>query len=229
MAITGEVTAARALIKHHHPDVIFLDIELEDGTGFDMMEGFSSLDFFTIYITSYDQYSIQAIKHAAFDYILKPFSIIELRQSIERLREQMPLRKMLQALNTAKELKALPSFQEKLVLRYDKGAKVVHHDEILFFAADKPYSCIYLSDQSKVLLRIPLSKVKEQLPAIFFQVHRSYIINLSKVREWEKGRGGEVLLENGKRLPIAYRLKKEFEATIAELNLGKFYSWWIVE
>jgi len=221
IGVSATVAQGKQFIETLAPDLVFLDIELEDGLGFDVLKNFSEFDFVTIFITGYDQYSIEAIKHSAFDYILKPFSIKELQNAILRVKSRIKPWNILKQIEQADNTSQIVNIADKFILKSEKGSRIITHEQIIAISADEPYSRLNLSDNSKVLIQLPLKKVLELLPESFIKIHRSYIINLNKVVNWDKGRGGHVELINGHILPISYRLKKEFLIAIKKLNIKK--------
>ncbi len=204
------VEEATQLIRAQAPDLVFLDIELQDGVGFDVFKNFTEFDFLTIFITGYEQFGIEAIKHSAVDYLLKPISIKELQEAIARAKLRIKPWSILKQLDQSTNTDELPINGNKLVLSSGKSSKIIPCEEVIYVSADEPYSRLTLTNQSKILVQIPLFKISEMLPAFFFKIHRSHIINLHQVTEWDKGRGGNVLLRNGEQLPISYRIKKSF-------------------
>ena len=217
LGLATGVAEATQLIQTHQPDLVFLDIELQDGMGFDIFKNFTEYDFTTIFITGYDQFGIEAVKHSAVDYLLKPFSIKELQEAIARAKRRIKPWQIMKLQENSSEDSELEINSNKLILNSGKSSKVIPCEELIYISADEPYSRLTLKDQRKMLVQIPLFKISEILPPFFFKIHRSHIINLYQVSEWDKGRGGNVVLSNGDQLPISYRSKKNFVDALAAL------------
>lgn len=180
-------------INKHQPDIVFLDIELPDGTGFDLLHEINHRSFATIFTTGYDKYAIKAIKYAAFDYLLKPLSITELRSVIQKYDED--------------RLKDI-DLDNKIFITDNEKYRIIDCMNVLYLEAHDNYTFIHLID-NKILSSYSLRKFEESLPDFFFRSHKSYIVNLKLIRSVSRGSGGEIKLKNDTSLPIAFRRKSE--------------------
>ncbi|GAB5398580.1 MAG: LytTR family DNA-binding domain-containing protein [Aureisphaera sp.] len=205
------------LIKKTKPDLVFIDIELQDGNGFDILKEFPDYSFLTVFITGYDKYMLKAIKHTAFDYILKPFSIEQLRNTVERAKTKKDTYNILKQIENSAE--SVLVSENKLIVKSSRGSKIITTQDIIYIGYDDPYCEIYLSNNRKVLVHETMKTMLEILPDYFFRIHKSYAINLNKVYEWDNGRGGNAHMCGGISLPISYRNKALFKEKIQQLGL----------
>jgi two-component system LytT family response regulator len=209
-----------ALIKEHHPEIVFLDIEMPNHSGLEIMDFFEphEINFQVVFITAYNDYAIQAFKLAAVDYILKPVDISELKNAVEKAKENI------QKANINDKLENLrKAFQQlslnKIVLEVPKGILFVAHDDIILFEADGMYTKVYMKNNESQLICKPLKHFADQLSEklIFYKPHRSYLVNLRYMKELSKKDGFHIIMENNKTIPIAKEKKEEFLQMIQEL------------
>ncbi|MCP3929424.1 MAG: response regulator transcription factor [Bacteroidetes bacterium] len=210
MAENGE--EAFGLIKENSPDLVFLDIEMPFGTGFDLLDRFEEVNFEVIFVTAYSEYAIEAIKRSAASYILKPISIDELIDAVEKIKKKIHAKddsnytRIL--LDNIREIKAQ---NQKIVLPGMDGFDVVRVSEILYCTADDNFTSFHFKDGSKALICRSLKYYENILANLGFQrIHRSIIVNLEYVAQYRKGKGGFVVLENGAELEVAQSRKKAF-------------------
>lgn len=192
------------LINEVKPDIVLLDVELEDGTGFDVLDGIGDHKPNIIFITGYEHYAIDAIKSSAIDYILKPINIEELQSAIKKAKTLQLEALELQTLQ--KKIKELePSF---IWLNDNRKSQKIDISTIEFIKADSVYSEVTLETGKVRLTSFSLGHFESKLKEFrFYRIHKSYIINLDKVVEVESGRGGHVVMKSGAKLPVAYRRK----------------------
>jgi len=204
---TETVKDAIALIKNKKPALVFLDVELKDGKGLEVLDYFKAQQFVTILVTGYDHYAIDAIKKSASGYILKPIVIKELVAAVEKAKKKITELTLLNNLKSVKSTKQ--NSDGKIIVKNNKEqVKVIDPQDILYIEAQNQYTKWHLRDASTIIQRNSLSKYKDILPTSFFQIHRSYIVNLNLVTSCDNGRGGFLELDTIK-LPVSYRRKKE--------------------
>jgi len=195
------------LIKTKKPDLLFLDIELKDGVGLDILNHFKHNDFVTIFITGYNSYSIEAIKKGATDYILKPIVIKELKEAVDKAKKRLLELKIIDNLNKEKFISK--NFEGKIIVTNIKGElEFINPNSILYIENYSQYLKIIIVDGSYMLHKSTLSRFSSLLPDYFFKIHKSYIANLMFVDKIDNGRGGNIQI-GSKKLPIAYRRKKQ--------------------
>ncbi len=202
-----------AIIKAEQPDVVFLDIEMPNHSGLQILEFFKNdtINFQIIFTTAYGHYAIDAFKLSAVDYLLKPIDIDELKTAINKasdsLEENFIKEKLLNLERNFQQL-AL----NKIALEVPKGIRFVSHEDILFFEADGVYTKVFLQNGKTELICKTLKHFTEQLSnkPLFYKPHRSYLINLKYMTEITKKDGLQVIMSNNKSIPIARDCKDEF-------------------
>ena len=198
------------LIEIHHPDIVFLDIEMPGMNGFDMLKKLENKNFHIIFTTAYDQYAITAIRYSAFDYLLKPIDIEELRAAIARIQSQ-PLSHTEKKLETLElNLSSKKSFN-KIAVPTLQGLLFFDINTIVHLEAQSNYTIIYFIEHPKLVACKTLKEFEDILPAdIFFRTHHSHIINLNFIKRYIKGDGGQIEMQNGNYVDVSRRKKEEF-------------------
>lgn len=216
----SDLESGVAIIKEQHPDIVFLDIEMPNHSGLQILEFFeaSEVDFQIIFITAYNEYAIQAFKLSAIDYLLKPIDIEEFKNAVDKAIFSVKNKSIDTKLNDLKKVFQQISLN-KMVLEIPKGILFVSHDDILFFEADGMYTKVYMKNNETQLICKPLKHFVDQLTdkPIFYKPHRSYLINLKYIKELSKKDGFYLIMENGKTIPIAKEKKDEFLQLIQDL------------
>ncbi|MEO1518330.1 MAG: LytTR family DNA-binding domain-containing protein [Bacteroidota bacterium] len=199
-----------AVIQQCQPELVFLDIYLSGGDGFDVLDAFDDISFKVVFVTGYEQYAIKAIKYSAMDYLLKPVIIEELQATVAKARRM--LRPSSQNLGLLKENLSKPNSPfEHIVLPDYKEYTVIRLNDISYIEAQRSYALFHLTDKNSKVSSRPLSFYESLLPTShFFRIHKSYLINGQQVEKMESGRGGHVLLKDGSLLPVAIRRKTAF-------------------
>jgi two-component system LytT family response regulator len=204
----ASVVEALKKIKELQPDLLFLDVQLPDGSGFDILELLPNLNFKIIFVSAYDKYAIDAFKFSAIDYLLKPVEPDLLIRAIEKSKKEDKLQSMEGKLNV---LLSNRKNIEKIALPSSNGLELVKVNEIIYCQADSNYTLFHLLDGQKILVSRSLKEYDEILSSQgFYRIHQSYLIKLSFVKKYLKGEGGTVILENGKELDVSRRRKEGF-------------------
>ena len=199
------------MIQRLQPQLVFLDIEMPGMDGFEMLINIPDKKFHLVFTTAYDQYAIKAIKYAAFDYLLKPIDIDELKETVERL-EIAPIPDI-----TGKKLETLEQnlltkpFLNKIAIPTQEGLLFFDINHIIRLEAQSNYTMIYFDDQPKMMASRTLKEFEEILPVdTFFRIHNSHIINLLFIKKYIRGDGGQVEMKNGDHILVSRRKKDEF-------------------
>ncbi|WP_161596911.1 LytR/AlgR family response regulator transcription factor [Chitinophaga vietnamensis] len=214
--LTGEAVDGAGglqLIKEQQPDIVFLDIEMPRMDGFEMLNQLPHKKFSLIFTTAYDQYAIKAIKYAAFDYLLKPIDIEELRSAVKRINEQSQdtTEKKLEALQ--QNLQAKPHLS-KIAIPTLEGLLFFNTTDIIHLEARSNYTYIYFANCPGLLASRTLKDFEELLPTdTFFRTHHSHIINLNYIKRYIKGDGGQIEMQDGSCVMVSRRKKEEFLKT----------------
>ena len=213
--VTGTAESLREgvlLINRQKPDLVFLDIELQDENGLNIYRYFQDLRFSVVFTTAYKDYAINAVKESALDYILKPVGIEAIREALD-LYEKRKLSD-LQPHNIEKLLSRLGAQAlnpSKIALPTIYGFHVEKIDSIIYCEADQNYTKLHNSEGETFIISKPLNSVQSLLPAdIFFRIHKSYLVNLNYVKTYSRYEGFHITLDNGKKLDVATRRNDEF-------------------
>lgn len=211
-----DVYAGIQAVKELKPDLVFLDIEMPGGDGFEILKVFDPIPFKVIFVTGYEQYAIRAIRYSALDYLLKPVNIQELQLAVKKAREQQQLQQLtVQSLKW--NMQAKNRDWGRLVIHTDQEHFLINISDIIYLKAQGSYVFFHLENDQKRLASHPLSYYEDILPTEqFFRVHHSYIVNCKKVVSVSGGRGGDILLNGEVSIPIAFRRKSTFIKLLEE-------------
>jgi len=202
--------AQKAILKHH-PQLLFLDIEMPNGNAFDLLEECGEINFEIIFVTAFSQYAVQAFNLSAAHYLLKPVDIEELEQAVSNVNQRILKKdKLSHAKILIENMAALNAQNRKLVLPLLEGFDVVKMSEVLYCEAQDNFTCFYFTNGKKSLICRNLKFYESALTDYgFCRIHRSFLINLEYVVRYIKGKGGTVILENGKELMVSNSKKAE--------------------
>jgi len=197
-------------IRKYHPDLILLDIKMDDGTGFDLLKQLEPVDFKVIFITAYDQYAIKAIKFSALDYLLKPVDPEDLTEAVNKA-EKLLLFELNQQLGTLEEnMLTQEKSKKKIILKTFDNIHLVKLIDIVYCESQDNYTNFHLLGNKKILVSNTLKDYDEMLSEYgFFRAHKSYLVNLMHIDRFEKADGGSVVLNNEIKIPVASRKKDQ--------------------
>lgn len=203
------VVEAAKVLRKVQPDILFLDIMLGDGTGFDVLEIFPELKSKIIFVTASDEFAIKAFKFAAIDYVLKPYAHNELADAIERAKEQIQPNK--ERLTILKDTLTAPDKKpDRISLHTLDKIIIVNLDDIVRCESDSNNTMFHLQDGKKVFVTKTLKYFADLLkPAGFLRIHQSHLINLQYISAFIKTDGGYLMLKNGENVPVSVRKKAE--------------------
>jgi two-component system LytT family response regulator len=215
----GSVTEAVATISTLKPDVVFLDIELQTGTGFDVLNQLSNINFEIIFTTAFEQYAIKAVKFSSLDYLLKPIDLEELQKAIEKAKkskDQVVYKKQLETLML--NLKQQQPKLNKICLSTADGFEFINVNNILYCKAEGSYTAFILNDNSKLLVSKHLKEYETLLlEQDFMRVHNSFLINLKEVKKFIKSDGGYIVMNNNDTVSISRSKKEDFIQVMSSL------------
>ncbi len=205
----SSVVEASKLLQTKKPDILFLDIMLGDGTGFDILEIVPNLNAKVIFVTASEEHAIKAFKFAAVDYILKPYSFKDLSTAISKAKIQIKPRTA--QLNLLKQIVTKPSEKPtRLSLNTSEKIIVVDIKDIIRCKADNNYTTFYLQDKSKILVSKTLKYYSDILKEVnFLRVHQSHLVNKLFIKEFIKADGGYLMLHDSSNIPVSARKKNE--------------------
>lgn len=203
------VVSAAKLLQKTQPDILFLDIMLGDGTGFDILEIVPNLKSKIIFVTASDAFAIKAFKFSAIDYILKPYSKEDLDNAIKKVLSQLtPSKEQLDVLKQA--IDSPKNTPEKISLHTQEKISVVDIKNIIRCKADNNYTTFYFVDGSQVLVSKTLKFYTDILKeALFLRVHQSHLVNIKFITEFIKSDGGYLLLKDKSTIPVSVRKRNE--------------------
>lgn len=186
-------------VGRHHPELIFLDIEMPVMNGFEFLEQFTDIPFSVIFTTSYDQYAIKAIHFNALDYLLKPIDPKELVAAVQKVRLQKMLPSAEQFRMLIDQVQNRVKQFTKVAVPTSEGFELIPVEEIIFCEADDNYTRFFLKNKKRVIACRTLKEVEEQLTDFvsFIRVHHSYMVNLNEVNKYIRGEGGYLVMSDG--------------------------------
>ena len=205
-------------IQQLQPDLVFLDIQINDKTGFDVLKYFDDIPFAVIFTTGYEKYAIQAIKFSAVDYLLKPIDVDELKAAIDKLKKELfknDISKKIKALLDNREHKDAAS---KRIIISSANSDTVHLvSDIIRCEGSINYTNLFFKSEPCIKASKTLKDFEELLSDYnFFRVHNSHLINLAYVKKYDKGEG-VVFMTDGSTIPVSTRRKDEFLKTLAKI------------
>lgn len=190
-------------IEKHDPDIVFLDIQMPDGTGFDVIKAIDDKRFEVIFVTAHEEFAIKAIKFSALDYLLKPVDTTELKAAMEKALSSIEMKKE-EAQFDALQSNINPNEKRRLVLKTQESVHVVELDEIIRCEADRNYTSFYLNSGKKILVSKTLKEFETLLAGHnFLRVQQSHLININYVDRYDKKNGGAVVMKDGSEVPLS--------------------------
>ncbi|HAS42592.1 MAG TPA: DNA-binding response regulator [Microscillaceae bacterium] len=201
----SNIREGKKLIAAWDPELVFLDVEMPDGTGFDLLQQIGDINFKVIFTTAHEKYAIKAIKYSALDYLLKPIDSNELIAAIKKVQaiEEQKL-SQLKINSLLQNLGANSTQTQKIVLRDKYGLQVTTVQEIIHLEADDCYTKFFIKDQAPIVVSKPLKEYEALLPKEqFFRCHKSHLVNLDYLLRYDKKEGNMIILKNGNQVPIS--------------------------
>lgn len=203
--------AGENAILQLNPDLVFLDIQMPEKSGFDMLKSLKNFSFEVIFVTAYDQYGIQAVKFSAIDYLLKPINIEDLKAAVQKVvRHNAQKKHNLQLENLINLLQQTQQKQfHRIALQTVKETRFVEPDKIVRCESSNNYTTFFLASKEKIMTSKPIFEYEEMLKDYgFVRCHQSHLVNKIFIKSWIKEEGGYLLLEDDTQIPIS-RHKKE--------------------
>ncbi|WP_127130196.1 LytR/AlgR family response regulator transcription factor [Pseudoflavitalea rhizosphaerae] len=214
VTVTGEAADGLqgiALISQLLPQIVFLDIEMPRMDGFAMLQQIPEKKFHLVFTTAYDQYAIRAIRFAAFDYLLKPVDIEELRSTISKILQSQGKPETGRKLEVLADNLQRNAALNKIAIPTLEGLLFFNVDDIIHLEAHSNYTVIHFTNHAKLTASRTLKEFEELLPNDkFFRPHHSHLINLTYLKRYIKGDGGQIEMQNGNYVDVARRKKEEF-------------------
>jgi len=212
----SNVKDAIELIEQNEPDFVFLDIQMNAETGFDLLKKAAPINFEVIFTTAHSEYAIEAIKFSALDYLLKPIDVEELKQAVQKYRNKKSGNSISRRIeNLIENFKNSHSDSFKMALPTADGLIFMNLTDITYFEADGSYTKVFKKNGEVFMVTKNLKEYEGLLmKKNFFRIHNSYLINLDEIERYVKGEGGYVVMKNGKNLDVSKRKKQAFLSRI---------------
>lgn len=206
LSIAHDIEEGARDIIRYNPDIIFLDVEMPGGTGFDLLEMLQNRNFDVVFVTAHNKYALQAIKHSALDFLLKPYDSVEFVKTIDRIQTNISDK----ALNIDVLLENIThQTPKKLVVSSTKGFEYIPVEDIVRIESERSYARIFLLNKRVIMVSKCLNEYQNMLDSrIFFRVHNSHLVNLNHVKMYYRTDGGFIEMIDGTQIPIS-RSKKE--------------------
>lgn len=213
VTVLGEaanVEEALVLIRNNDLDLVFLDVEMPYGNAFDLLDKVGDINFETIFVTAYNHYAIDALNAHASYYLMKPISIDELIKAVDYVTE---IKTKEEALQDQILVPKTNTVAGKITIPQLDGFEIINTSDILYCKADDNYTEIYLNTSKKKIVSKTLKYFEEALTSSgFARVHKSYLVNVNEVVKYVKGKGGSVVLSNGKQVMVSASKKSDLLA-----------------
>ena len=217
ISTAGTLKSAYEAIMKHAPDLLFLDVELPDGNGFELLKMISAVNFKVIFITGHQEYALDAIKVSALDYILKPFDQDELRIAVEKAREiinhdeqNIKLQALSENLRSKRTLK-------RIILPTADNLYLVSVEDIIRAEADSNYTVFWLTEGRKIMVSRTIKEYDEMLSGSgMIRIHQSHLVNVPFIDRFVKRDGGYLKLKDGTTVPVSPNLKKKVLQSIKD-------------
>jgi len=214
LQIVGEadsVSSAVEAIQQGEPELVFLDVDLKDGSGFDVLNLLKSIHFKLIFVTAHQEYAMKAIKFSALDYILKPVSTEELISAVNRVNSEFKEQNQQLKLDTFfNHYRNAETETRKIVLKTSESIHIVNIQNIIRCEADNNYTTFFTSQGEKIIISKGLKEYEDLLSGYgFFRVHQSHLINLNFISRFDKKDGGFVVLTDKTQIPVSQRKRQQ--------------------
>jgi len=214
VAFAEDVKSGVAAINEHEPDLVLLDIKMPDGSGFDLINHFDKPDFKVIIVSGYMEYAIKGYKFGIIDYILKPFDKEELTLAINKADDLIRYEEKMQFKALEDNIKIL-SKTHKIILKTSEHVHLINTDDIIRIEADGNYSTFFIQDGRKIVVSKAISEYEKSLiDKGFHRIHKSHIVNINKLSYFDKTDGGDVVMNDGSKVPVATRKREMLLALI---------------
>ena len=204
------VKSGIAAIEKHQPDIVLIDIQMPDGTGFDVLASIPDKNFEVIFITAHEEFAIKAIKFSALDYLLKPVDLSELKSSLEKAIDIMDDKNKNEQFHVLQN-NMNPNEKKRLVLKTQESVHVVELDQIIRCESDRNYTSFFLLDNKRILVSKTLKEYEMLLSGHnFLRVQQSHLVNLKYIDRYDKKDGGAVVMKDGSEVPLSPAKREVF-------------------
>ncbi|MGB0525617.1 MAG: LytR/AlgR family response regulator transcription factor [Flammeovirgaceae bacterium] len=219
VAEANTVKTGLQAIENNNPDILFLDVEMSDGTGMDLLMQLGEHQFQLIFVTAYNHYAVEAFRFSAIDFLLKPITMDELAPALEKAEKQMQHHQFQMQLKILNEhLMGLRQQEKKIVLKDQENVHFVKVGQIIRCESDGPYTHFFLEDGNELIISKNLKGYEKLLAGYgFFRSHHSHLINIHKIQKFCKTDGGYLIMEDQAMVPVSTRKKEALLRRLEEM------------
>ena len=205
-------------IAKGHPDLVFLDVQMNEKTGFVLLKKIPEINFEVVFTTAYEKYAVHAFKFSAIDFLLKPVDADDLIQAVNKVNKKMNVNEMSKKMDVLfHNLKNIHG-PKKISIPTLEGLFFLEVDEIIRCQSQINYTVIHLKNNQKITVSKPLKEFEELLSDYnFCRVHNSHLINLNYIKKYNKGKGGVVLMSDHSEVEVSLRKKEDFLKRLSEM------------
>jgi two-component system, LytTR family, response regulator len=205
-------------IRHRQPDLVFLDIQIRDATGFELLQRIGTPDFEIIFTTAHDKYALEAFRFSAIDYLLKPVDAAELGRSLARLEKVISKEEMGHKLDALfHNLRQIQGSSRKICVPVVTGLVFISVSDIIRCQSEINYTILFLRDRQKLTVARTLKEFEDMLgDSGFYRVHNSHLVNLDYIKSYNKGKGGYLTMTDNSQVEVSTRRKEEFLKKLTE-------------
>ncbi|MEP3387155.1 MAG: LytTR family DNA-binding domain-containing protein [Reichenbachiella sp.] len=220
-SVVGEASGVQSgldCIRSNKPDLVLLDVEMKDGSGFDLLSLYKDIDFKLIFVTGHNEYAIKAFKYSAIDYVLKPVDPDDLQAALLKASEVHDVQEQRLRVSNLVQNKSLEARKRKILLKDAETVYLVLVSDIIRCESEANYTIFYLLDKRKIMVSKTLKEFDQLFEGqSFFRAHQSHLINLNHFDRYEKKEGGIIHMKDGSTLPVAVRKKEALLSVLSQL------------
>lgn len=211
MAQADSVKTGIEAIQQHQPDIVFLDVEMPYGNGFDLLDELSEINFATVFVTAYSNYAIKALNMSASYYILKPVDIDELVAAVDKIKEEKKTDShSFYSKILVENLHTVNKQEHKIVLPVLNGFEVIRVKDVIRIQANDNFSDFHLSSGDRKVICRTLKHFEELLSEFdFLRVHKSHLVNVQYIKRYIKGKGGQLIMTDDSEVEVSQSKKKQ--------------------
>ena len=218
LGVADDVPSGLDLIRRQSPQVIFLDIELKDRTGFDLLHALGDQRPHVIFTTAHESYAVKAIRFSALDYLLKPIDAAELQDAITKAMRALESPARPELFEALLKNMDRSSGNRMIALPVSEGLEMVNVNEIIECESDSNYTTVHLRESKRLVISRTLKEFEDMLShRDFVRVHHSHLVNTKHIKKYIKGEGGEVIMSNNKNIPVSRRMKQALMDSLERL------------
>lgn len=217
----NSVSTGRELILEAKPEIIFVDVELGDGTGIELIRSLQGINAHVIFITAHDKYAVEAFRLSALDFLLKPFDPQDLVRALGKVSEAISSNQLEMKLRALSSYMNESSKQKKIVLSDADNMHIIDMNDILWCSAEGSYTRFFIANSVHILVSKNLKSYEEILDSSFFlRIHHSHLVNINHIKRFERSEGGTLIMSNEVALPVSVRKRDALMQLLKNWNGG---------